>query len=97
MLPPEAFACLPLERAVLPPVVWHIAVAALIGNAFAPVYDHGRCSVVSSGRWSGPMGRAPKRPPVTVDDMRAAVESHAAAVALLPERENAMLARFAPP
>jgi hypothetical protein len=61
-LPPDAFVCRPLERAELPRTVWHIAVAALIGNAWGPVYDVASQFVVSGSRWSGPMGKPPRKP-----------------------------------
>lgn len=48
-----------LESAPMPPTVWHIAVAALIGNAYGPVYDVASQEVRAGSRWSGPMGRAP--------------------------------------
>jgi hypothetical protein len=38
-LPPEAFACRPLERAELPRTVWHIAVACLLANALGPLWE----------------------------------------------------------
>jgi hypothetical protein len=71
-LPPEAFACLPLDRAAMPLTVWHIAVAALIGNAWGPQLEERTrdCIYTSSGRWRGPMGRPPPKPAPVDDDPR---------------------------
>lgn len=48
-----------LESAPMPAIVWHIAVAALLGNAYAPEYDAASSRVRSGAVWRGPMGRPP--------------------------------------